>query len=35
MIYELTTMHLHLWGTKKAVEGILNYKNTSQSKGDY
>jgi hypothetical protein len=21
--------------TKKAVEGILNYKNTSQSKGDY
>jgi hypothetical protein len=33
MIYELTTMHLHLWGTKKAVEGILNYKNTSQSNG--
>jgi hypothetical protein len=22
-------------GTKKAVEGILNYKNTSKSKGDY
>jgi len=22
-------------GTKKTVEGILNYKNTSQSKGDY
>jgi len=31
MIYELTTMHLHLWGTQRAVEGILNYKNTSHS----
>jgi len=33
MVYELTTMHLHLWGTNKAVESILNYKKTSQSHG--